>query len=102
MPFCPKCKNEYREGFTHCAECKFELVDSLEDLLEDNQDENPNAADEYVVIEEESWEKFTEEDDADQSEKKERPKDGYQSGIYRNSAERAEDNKSSAWTLLSV
>ena len=102
MPFCPKCKNEYREGFTHCAECKCELVDSLEDLLEDNQDENPNAADEYVVIEEESWEKFTEEDDADQSEKKERPKDGYQAGIYRNSAERAEDNKSSAWTLLSV
>lgn len=102
MPFCPKCKNEYREGFTHCAECKCELVDSLEDLLEEKQDDHANAADEYVVIEEESWEKFTEEDDADQSEKKERPKDGYQSGIYRNSAERAEDNKSSAWTLLSV
>lgn len=102
MPFCPKCKNEYREGFTHCAECKCELVDSLEDLLEEKQNDHANAADEYVVIEEESWEKFSEEDDADQSEKKERPKDGYQSGIYRNSAERAEDNKSSAWTLLSV
>ena len=35
-------------------------------------------------------------------EKKEHPRDGYKSGIYRNSAERAEDNKSSAWTLLSV
>ena len=102
MPFCPKCKNEYREGFTHCAECKCELVDSLEDLLEENQDENANAADEYVSMEEENWEEFSDVDDADQSEKKERPKDGYKSGIYRNSAERAEDNKSSAWTLLSV
>ena len=91
MPFCPKCKNEYREGFTHCAECKCELVDSLEDLLEENQDEKANAADKYVIIEED-----------EEPEKQERPKDGYKSGIYRNSAERAEDNKSSAWTLLSV
>jgi hypothetical protein len=27
--FCPKCKDEYRPGFTRCATCNVELVDSL-------------------------------------------------------------------------
>lgn len=30
MPFCPKCKSEYREGFTMCADCKVPLVASLD------------------------------------------------------------------------
>jgi hypothetical protein len=24
--FCPRCKAEYREGFTHCADCDVDLV----------------------------------------------------------------------------
>lgn len=32
MPWCPKCRNEYREGITICAECKIELVERLEDI----------------------------------------------------------------------
>ena len=32
MPWCPICKNEYREGFTTCAECKVELVANFEDI----------------------------------------------------------------------
>lgn len=32
MPWCPKCKNEYREGMTTCADCKIALVDSLDDI----------------------------------------------------------------------
>jgi hypothetical protein len=27
--FCPKCKTEYREGFTQCADCNVPLVDEL-------------------------------------------------------------------------
>ena len=27
MPWCPKCKSEYREGFTVCADCGCQLVD---------------------------------------------------------------------------
>jgi hypothetical protein len=27
--FCPNCKAEYREGFTHCADCDAELVNEL-------------------------------------------------------------------------
>lgn len=30
MPWCPKCKNEYKAGYTVCADCGTELVDSLE------------------------------------------------------------------------
>lgn len=30
MPWCPKCKNEYREGIKVCADCGIELVESLE------------------------------------------------------------------------
>ena len=29
MPFCPKCKCEYREGFSECADCEEILMDSL-------------------------------------------------------------------------
>ncbi len=29
MPFCPKCKCEYRPGFAKCSDCETELVESL-------------------------------------------------------------------------
>ncbi len=29
--FCPKCKAEYREGFTECADCKVALVWALDE-----------------------------------------------------------------------
>lgn len=29
MPWCPKCKAEYREGFTECSTCQVPLVDTL-------------------------------------------------------------------------
>ncbi|MCE5313845.1 MAG: DUF2007 domain-containing protein [Armatimonadota bacterium] len=29
MPFCPKCKYEYRTGFSKCPDCDVELVDEL-------------------------------------------------------------------------
>jgi hypothetical protein len=31
MPWCQKCKYEYREGFTTCSDCKSELVEKLEE-----------------------------------------------------------------------
>lgn len=33
MPWCPKCKTEYREGITVCADCKVELVAEYKDAL---------------------------------------------------------------------
>lgn len=32
MPFCPKCKYEYKEGVIVCSDCGVELVDSLKDI----------------------------------------------------------------------
>ena len=34
MPWCPKCRSEYREGFTECADCRVALVDELPPLEE--------------------------------------------------------------------
>ena len=99
MSYCPKCKNEYREGFTVCTECNGESVDSLEEPADQEEDVYPeNESDQ--APEEQAWEESEAKPEVIQM--KERPKDGYKSGIYRNNAERAEDNKSSAWTLLSV
>ncbi len=35
MPWCPICKNEYREGISECADCKVPLVESLDNIVED-------------------------------------------------------------------
>ncbi len=34
MAWCPKCKNEYREGIAVCADCGVELVDSLSESVD--------------------------------------------------------------------
>lgn len=76
MPWCPVCRNEYREGIKVCADCHVELVDHLED--EDKQsaelDEMQETAGEEPAI--------------------------YHA--YQNSAVRAEDNRVSAYTLFFV
>lgn len=34
--FCPKCKSEFREGFTRCSKCKIDLVVKIEEKMQDN------------------------------------------------------------------
>ncbi len=42
--FCPQCKTEYRPGFTRCADCGSELVDSLPEEAEEVEErEGDNA-----------------------------------------------------------
>jgi hypothetical protein len=36
--FCPRCKSEYREGFTKCADCEVPLVDVLPDEVQPDAD----------------------------------------------------------------
>lgn len=36
MPWCPKCKAEYREGFTKCSDCKVELVSELDEVSDED------------------------------------------------------------------
>lgn len=37
MPWCPKCRTEYREGFTHCNDCGAKLVDEVEKKPKENK-----------------------------------------------------------------
>jgi len=40
MPFCPKCRAEYREGFSRCSDCDVDLVDELPREEEDFEEED--------------------------------------------------------------
>jgi hypothetical protein len=55
MPWCPKCKTEYQEGFTVCSDCNTPLVEKLEEnetLLEETETLVPFfSSDEEKVIE---------------------------------------------------
>lgn len=39
MPWCPKCRTEYRQGFKICSECNANLVDELEQEKENSEAE---------------------------------------------------------------
>lgn len=140
MPWCPKCKNEYREGITMCADCGCALIEgeqagelvslifgeeeqmtSLKKYLDFNKIRNvglryDEAEDVYelqvcsedqptalkltrVFLEQEMSERISGQEaaleEALSAEKEEQ-------NVYYNNAERAEENRSSAWTLLVV
>ncbi|MCM1124077.1 MAG: hypothetical protein NC416_15960 [Eubacterium sp.] len=92
MPWCPVCKNEYREGIRLCAECKVELVDHLEDEEKDQLEEQERIARMRAMLAAEA-DGQTEEDE---------PESRPVYHAYQNSASKAEDNRSSAYTLLFV
>lgn len=163
MPWCPKCRNEYREGITVCAECGVELVNSLEECgkqafifgekdkierlqsflaynkiettisfdEEDHtyqlsvgemkmkqavkmtqvflQQEEQMSEEEQTIEDKENVsedgnqeESFSQEQDALQEEYTEHHEEMKDYHAYQNSAARAEDNRSSAYTLLAV
>lgn len=89
MPWCPVCKSEYREGIEFCADCKVPLAESLEEEVQE-----PEETD---ILEEEVQE--LEEIDIDEDGRQENPRFYH---YYQNSAVKAQDNRSSAYTLLLV
>ncbi len=105
MPWCPKCKTEYREGFRVCADCGSELVDELTGETEggefgeasENQEETGRPDQEEAI---------PAEDSADEGEiltaVRENVGRGRTGGLYQDSSERASDNRSSAWVLLGL
>lgn len=112
MPWCPKCKTEYREGFRVCADCGSELV--AEQPLEErrtSQDAEMTGVDIPGVESGRSFggEAVREDVDADgtgdfgpDSPELEDAKPHRAGGGYRDSSERASENRSSAWILLIV
>lgn len=91
MPWCPICRNEYREGIKLCAECQVELVDSLEEEAELPAEQQ--TVQEADMLPEEQEETAGQEDAGEEA-------PVYHA--YQNSAVKAEDNRTSAYTLFLV
>lgn len=108
MPWCPICKNEYRDGYTMCAECKVELVGSLEEAEateEENMDFDELDADEIVDDLEDSDTWDTAAVDVLETSNIVMEKESYESkpeSVYEDKHHRAEEYKSSAQALLIV
>lgn len=113
MPWCPKCKTEYRKGFTVCADCGSELVEEqpLEEnkmpLAEEIMGVDIPGMETVRAFEGRAAEGLQEADGSDglsvsgegnEESGEVRPRRG--GGLYRDSSERASDNRSSAWILL--
>ena len=92
MAWCPICKNEYREGIKICAECRVELVDHLEEEEKHGDDDRQEQIARLHAMLAADGEEQDEEDDQDEP--------VYHT--YQNSAVKAEDNRTSAYTLLFV
>lgn len=99
MPWCPVCRNEYREGIERCAECKVALVESLEEAdvesLEEQADQEKLARLHALLAAEQRRAQEAED-------RRQETEDEPVSHPYQNSAAKAEDNKSSAYILLAV
>lgn len=103
MPWCPKCKNEYVAGITACADCKCNLIDSLEEI-------EPEAGiEEQLPLQRETAEKERAQDEqlSEQTQDEQLSEQKHAvmfqgSHVYQKSSEKAEDFKSSAYVLLLV
>lgn len=102
--WCPKCKNEYREGIKVCADCGCELVEKLNEAaeyVEENGDFPADEAGNMAYDEAEDGLDVTEDSDilADEAENTGK-KD--LAPAYVPKRIKYEDNKSSAYTFLLV
>ena len=101
MAWCPVCKCEYKEGILKCAECKVDLVDSLEEKNEEAPILEEELSEEIIS---ELAKELNEDEKIHITEEKEVPnvRNVKQTSVYRNSKELSIDNKSSAYILLPI
>lgn len=124
MPWCPKCRSEYREGFTVCADCGSSLISEAEyekllaaeeEEAEEKLYEALKQKAEAALGQEESGESAEPEEPGKAAETEEREaskpeireisgarKNSGEGLLYQDSSQRASDNRSSAWALLAM
>lgn len=99
MAWCPKCKCEYVEGVDRCADCGCELVEHLTDEPEERFTESlPESPEEEIA----AAQLAVMEGDIPPFEFDEEDVKPVVHGVYVNNEERAEENRTAAYTLLSV
>lgn len=104
MPWCPKCRTEYREGFTVCADCGSELVREEPGIVSDVEFPE-EAGEEMWEAAEFSGEPGQDGDARSQAAESAADKvdeEAMGNELYQDSSERASDNRSSAWMLLGL
>lgn len=113
MPWCPKCRNEYIEGITKCADCGSELVDELP-----QEDDMPQLTEEQILrakkLLKEQGKKARAEagadavsdadipSDTEEDEEEENLLRSHSKGVYKDNAQKAAEFKDSGYTLLGV
>lgn len=110
MAWCPKCKCEYVEGVKVCADCKCDLVEDLNEAAEEEEQEiSVEMAAAMMQVMQKEGIPFPEEVTGEEAFEQESAEDEGVSQIplklykpYVNNEEKAEDNRSSAYTLLLV
>lgn len=96
MPWCPKCKYEYREGIKECSDCKIPLVDYYPEEDYKEETDTPYYTEEQITM-------YASEDEESLSEETDENVSGQETvHAYQNKKSKAEDFKSSAYTLLFV
>lgn len=103
MPWCPKCKTEYREGFTVCADCGSELVSELTAEEQNTsfwgvEPEEQNAEGQVRESMQDPKQAADLLEMAKEVQAEQAPR--YAANMYQDSSERASDNRSSGWMLL--
>lgn len=113
MPWCPKCKTEYRDGFMVCADCGSELV-GYEPVDTSEEELSDDAGREWAEQPEEMTDVSADGEDGTGENAEETQgilagagfgrlrRGSAVGGLYQDSSERASDNRSAAWVLLGL